>query len=283
MSTPAGRERTERLRAIPLTDILRASDAMPDPRDPAKWHTARGTLSVNGAKFFNWNQAGGGGGAIDLAMHLNGLDFKQAIAWLARRCPLPPPGAPSATSYGMRRLVLPVRAADALPAVIRYLSLQRRLPPQQIQSLIDSGDLYADRKHNAVFLLRNERNAPVGAEMRGTGGEPWRGLAPGSRKDNGYFAVGPPAPQAIVLCESAIDAISCRTLYPERLCISTSGARDNPAWLPSLLARGLPAYCGFDDDSTGERMAQSMLARYPAAQRLRPPCHDWNDALRAHP
>lgn len=279
MSTLAGRERTGRLRAIPLTDILRASDAKPDPRDPAKWHTARGTFSVNGAKFFNWNQAAGGGGAIDLAMHLNGLDFKQAIDWLASRLTSWPPPAPILTSPPAPRLVLPGAVADALPAVIRYLSGQRRLPLARLQPLVDCGDLYADRHHNAVFLLRNERHEPVGAELRGTGGETWRGLAPGSRKDNGYFAVGPPGPQAIVLCESAIDAISCYSLAPDRLCLSTSGARADPAWLSALLARNLPIYCGFDDDPTGERMAQAMIAHYPAVQRLRPPCHDWNDAL----
>jgi hypothetical protein len=291
MSAPAGRERTDRLRAIPLTDILCASDAKPDPRDPAKWHTARGTLSVNGAKFFNWNEVTGGGGAIDLAMHLKGLSFKEAIDWLAHlpaaspasqaaRFALPPPGVPIAPCCVVRRLILPVPATDALPAVIRYLSLQRRLPLARLQPLVASGDLYADHKHNAVFLLRNERKAPVGAELRGTGGETWRGLAPGSRKDNGYFAVGPPDPQAIVLCESAIDAISCYSLHPERLCLSTSGARANPAWMSALLARNLPTYCGFDDDPTGEHMAQALIARHPAVQRLRPPLHDWNDTLR---
>jgi hypothetical protein len=51
MNTRSSRERTDRLRAIPLTDILRAIDARPDPQDPVKWHTPRGVLSVNGTKF----------------------------------------------------------------------------------------------------------------------------------------------------------------------------------------------------------------------------------------
>lgn len=281
MNAPDCRERTDRLRAIPLTDILRAIDARPDPHDPLKWHTHRGVLSVNGAKFFNWNEASGGGGAIDLAIHLTGLGFKEAIDWLARRYPRPQPPAPIAAPCGLRRLLLPAPVAAALPAVIRYLSVNRRLPLAWLQSLVESRDLYAERNNNAVFILRNEQNEPVGAELRGTGLETWRGMAPGSHKDNGYFAIGPPCPTAIVLCESAIDAISCRTLYPVRLCISTAGARANPLWLPAILARGLPTYCGFDADATGERMAKAMIASYTAVQRLRPPRQDWNDALRA--
>jgi len=281
MTAPAGQERTDRLRAIPLTDILRAIDAKPDPHDPVKWHTPRGAVSVNGAKFFNWNETTGGGGAIDLLMHLNGLRFKDALDWLARRFPVPQPAASIEPTPSSRRLVLPVPVLDALPAVIRYLSVQRRLPLERLRPLVDSGNLHADHRNNAVFLLRNEHNAPVGAELRGIGHESWRGMAPGSRKDNGHFSIGPPCPNSIVLCESAIDAISCRTLYPDRLCISTSGARANPAWLPAILARGLPTYCGFDADTTGERMAQTMIVRYPYVQRLPPPCHDWNDTLRA--
>ena len=281
MNAPVGRERTDRLRAIPLTDILRALDAQPDPHDPAKWRTPHGVLSVNGAKFFNWNAASGGGGAIDLTMHLTSMDFKEAIEWLARRYPAAPPAASMAAPEGLRRLLLPAPAANALPAVIHYLSAQRRLPFDRLQSLVDSGDLYADPRCNAVFLLRNEYHAPVGAELRGTGPETWRGMAPGSRKDKGYFALGSPRPHLIVLCESAIDAISCHTLGPDRLCISTSGARDSPAWMPAILARNLPIYCGIDTDLTGERMAQTLILRYPSVQRLRPSHHDWNDSLRA--
>jgi len=292
MNTPPGRKRTDQLRAIPLPDLLRAIDAKPDPHDPLKWHTPRGVLSVNGSKFFNWNEATGAGGAIDLAMHLNRMNFQEAVEWLAHlpvatcaaqagRFPMPQPVAAIEPMQASRRLALPVPAAGTLPAIIGYLGGQRRLPLARLQPLVDSGDLYADRNHNAVFLLRNQHHAPVGAELRGTGRETWRGMAPGSRKDNGYFAVGPPRPQAIVLCESAIDAVSCHILYPDRLCISTSGARDNPAWLPALLARNLPAYCGFDADTTGDRTAQAVTVRYPAILRLRPPCHDWNDTLRA--
>ncbi len=280
MSSPGDRERTDRLRAIPLTDVLRAVDAQPDGHDPAKWHTRRGTLSINGAKFFNWNESAGGGGAIDLAMHLQGLVFRQAIDWLAQRFAVMPESA-VAPPHTPRQLVLPVPDPDAWNAIIRYLNGPRSLPMAALQTLRASGELYADRRHNAVFLMRDERGLPCGAELRGTGEHNWRGMAPGSCKDNGYFAIGPLRPNTIVLCESAIDAISCLTLHPERLCISTSGARDNPAWMPALMARGLHVYCGFDTDSTGERMAQAMIARHAGVRRLRPPCHDWNDTLRA--
>jgi|PlaIllAssembly_1097288.scaffolds.fasta_scaffold741555_1 hypothetical protein len=84
-----------------------------------------------------------------------------------------------------------------------------------------------------------------------------------------------------ILCESAIDALSCHALHPEARCLSTAGARPEPAWLADLLAQDGTLYCGFDLDATGEAMAQVMIARHPAIQRLRPSRKDWNDVLRA--
>jgi hypothetical protein len=48
-------EQAHRLRAIPLEVVLPRCGAQPDRYDKHKWHTAAGVLSVNGAKFMNWN------------------------------------------------------------------------------------------------------------------------------------------------------------------------------------------------------------------------------------
>jgi hypothetical protein len=269
------RDRLRQLRAIPLESVLVASAAQRDPHDKAKWHTPKGPISITGMKFMNWNQGHGGGGAIDLAMHLIGLDFKAAVDWL-RRCfsipdYFPPPSTP-------RSLILPLPDRRKLHTVQYYLRA-RAVTAALIDALVDAGTLYADSRANAVFLLGKE-NKPVGAELRGTGSSRWRGMAPGSQKDLGYFSVDAPHPMMIVLCESAIDAMSCFLLHPASICVSTSGARSNPHWLPPLLSLRFPVYCGFDADPTGDAMAAEMIRLYPQVRRLRPSQqHDWNDVL----
>jgi hypothetical protein len=272
------RARADRLRALPLEHILTQSGARPDPHDPCKWHTARGVLSVRGAKFFNWHCGTGGGGAIDLVIHLHQLTFHDALLWLEQLAP--PTTAPS--QPGPPSLLrMPWPAPGQFHAVRRYLVAQRALSLALVEALARSGDLYADSRANAVFLLRDAHGQPVGAELRGTGPVAWRGMAPGSRKDLGFFSV-PPAPRpSVILCESAIDAISCHVLHPEHRCLSTAGARPNPAWIPELLHQGCRLWCGFDLDSTGQDMAHAMIALHPSIQLLPPPLHDWNDALRA--
>ena len=273
------RERAEHLRALPLATVLVALEARRDRHDPAKWHTARGVLSVNGPKFINWNLDWGGGGAIDLVMHLRQVGFGQALQWLEQRFGSGPSFAPEATPR-TRSLALPPPIADNWPRVERYLVQERKLPSMLLQPLVQSGALYADARGNAVFLLLDTAAIPVGAELRGTVVSGWRGMAPGSRKDRGFFSVAALDRGAIVLCESAIDALSCHTLHPHCRCLSTSGARPDPAWLPALIAEGVPIYCGFDADPTGDAMAQRMQTLHPSVLRLRPPAKDWNDLLR---
>jgi len=273
------RGEADRLRAVPLEVVLPLCGGERDRHDPHKWHTPVGTLAVTGAKFINWQRGRGGGGAIDLVIHLRGGGFGDAVAWLGRHCggdtaprSVPPPPC--------LQLRLPPPAPEQLGRVVDYLTLARGIAPALIQALAGSGDLYADARANAVFVLRDDGHAAVGAELRGTTGVSWRGMAPGSSKDRGFFAVGPPRASRALLCESAIDALSAYTFDPLRRAISTSGARPQPAWLPALVA-ATEVYCGFDADPTGDAMAAEMIALFPAVRRLRPPLHDWNDVLRA--
>lgn len=270
-------DRLDQLRRVPLAAVLRETGAQRDRCDKAKWHTPKGAISITGMKFMNWHQSFGGGGAIDLAMHLNDLDFKRAVAWLQHHFFIPPDSAPPPAP---RRLTLPPPDPSQLSAVKHYLVQERAITPAMTDSLITSGKLYADRRGNAVFLLLGKEDTPVGAELRGTGPQRWRGMAPGSQRDLGYFSVQAPDATMVILCESAIDAISCLLLHPASLCLSTSGARPNPRWLPSLLSQGLPVHCGFDSDATGDAIAEQMIALHPSLRRLRPSQHDWNDILK---
>jgi hypothetical protein len=299
------RGQADAVRSIPLETVLARWGAERDRRDQAQWRTELGPLSVTGAKFFNWHLNQGGGGAIDLVMHLGRMDFRTAVQWLQQHLgSAPPPPVPSANcpcnsgpsgsspcggTLTERRqpLRLPAVHPANLERVRRYLTEQRSLAGPILQPLIDAGRIYADQRGNAVFVMAAGKvHRPVGAELRGTGNQVWRGLAPGTRKDEGYFWIGVPGSKKVVLCESAIDAISCFQLHWTQpaaacICISTAGVRPDAPWLTPLIAGGYHIYCGFDDDEPGDAASRQMLSRHPVIERLRPPAHDWNDALTA--
>jgi hypothetical protein len=293
------RRQADAVRSIPLETVLTHWGAERDRRDRAQWRTERGPLSVTGAKFFNWHRNEGGGGAIDLVMHLGEMDVRAAVQWLQQHLGSAPAAAPSSSPSPYlqasssssschdaqakpHRLRLPVPDPAKLERVRRHLTEQRSLATDILKPLINAGKVYADQRGNAVFLMvAGKANRPIGAELRGTGKRVWRGLAPGTRRDEGYFWVGAGGPRKIVLCESAIDAISCFQLHSACICISTAGVRPDAPWLHPLMACGYHIYCGFDDDDPGNTAAAAMIALHPAVTRLRPPAHDWNDALAA--
>jgi hypothetical protein len=268
----------DQLRRIELKTILALAGGRRDRYDKNKWHTSQGIISVSGEKFFNWHQSKGGGGAIDLVIHLKKCDFKTAIDWLAEQS-----GATSSfvpTQCGCRpTLQLPKRDDSKLATVRSYLLMVRQIDAWIVKLLVEQGTLYADTRANAVFLLLGKENQVVGAELRGTSSVKWRAMATGSRKDLGYFSTPCAKTKTAVLCESAIDAISYLALNPDCRAISTSGANPNPAWLPSLINDGYRVFCGFDADGAGDKMAERLIQLYPIVKRLRPAKHDWNEFL----
>jgi hypothetical protein len=266
------------IRGIDLKIILEMIGAVQDRYDKKKWHTCQGVITVSGEKFFNWNQSKGGGGAIDLVMHLQKCDFKPAVSWLKQYFPVAINCAQTERA-SMPVLELPQRDETKFHQVARYLLTVRQIDPWLIKILLAADTLYADARGNAVFLLLGKENRVVGAELRGTTSLRWRGMAKGSTKDLGYFSIQRGKTKTTVLCESAIDALSCLALYPDCLAISTSGANPNPAWLQSLINDGYRIFCGFDADCAGDKIAKTMIELYPTVKRLRPAKHDWNSLL----
>lgn len=286
------RRRADAVRGTPLPSVLSCWGAVRDRRDKRQWRTAVGPLSVTGAKFMNWHRQVGGGGAIDLVMHLGQMNYLEAVVWLEEHFGShaavlsvsgPSTSTPSREQPKSRLLQLPVPVADQhqQEQVRRYLIDQRCLEASILDPLLTTGKVYADQRGNAVFLMvAGKANRPIGAELRGTGHRVWHGMAAGSRKDWGYFWVGIQGTSTIVLCESAIDAISCFQLRRDCVCISTAGVRANPRWLSGLIDCGFQIFCGFDADPPGDHSAQAMMSQHSSVQRLRPPAHDWNDLLR---
>ncbi len=276
------RKKADSVRNIDLSMLLQHHGCTKDFRDKAKWHTPQGVISVNGRKFMNWTHGVGGGGAIDLVIHLQGIGFKDAVLWLCNNftSTLLQKSSQQRSRSPKQALKLPQKDNRKLPQVIHYLNDQRHIPQKLIKNLIESEKLYADGRANAVFLLLGKKKKIVGAELRGTYDTKWRGMAPGSQKSQGCFYLVGSSSRKMILCESAIDAVSCFELHPEYTAISTSGATANRAWLQSFIKNGCKIYCGFDSDSTGNMLADKMIELYPSIKRFLPSRHDWNEVLR---
>ena len=153
------RKKADSVRNIDLSMLLQRHACTKDPLDKAKWQTPQGIISVNGQKFMNWTLGTGGGGAIDLVIHLQGVDFKDAVFWLCNNFSSSSvqQNFPKRSYSPKQILKLPQRDDGKLLQVIHYLTEQRRIPKNLINNLIESEKLYADVRANAVFLLLGKK------------------------------------------------------------------------------------------------------------------------------
>jgi hypothetical protein len=294
----------DRMRALPIPDVLDALGLTPDPKDKTKWRgdgfiISPGTGEKSG-KWFDHAADYGRGGAIDLVAHVLKQDFKGSVSWLADHFGEAHTVATVTASYhaNARRDVRnavherpaftpPSPAPEHWPDVRRWLIEDRSLPEKYIDQLHRRGDIYADERRNAVFLCRDpDTDKVVGAELKGTAkmqdGSRFAGLALGSRKDQGGFRLGPLVLAKVVyLVESAIDAISLYTLRriegeTDFAVVSTAGARGTVPTFLNRLRDSVARLCAFDNDKAGNDAAKKL-----GWDRLRPDGHDWNDDLAA--
>ena len=290
-------ELADKVRDISLEQVADELGLDPDPKDKHKWQHENHIINITGSKFYDWQHLKGGGGAIDLVMHVNQCDFKQALAWLNDRFG---EGATlTAATYKtkeiiqteqLRPFIPPTLSEDKWQQVKTYLTRERRLPSSLVDTLHQQGLVYADDKQNAVFLRRSlDELSITGASLRGTAGadNTFKGLAQGSKRNTGWFHFqrggqsGDPIQRA-VLVESPIDAMSFavldRTDSRKTIYLSTDGSGTVP--LEFLLQ--LPAssvIVAYDNDQPGNLMAQRVMEQLPLSVRKLPKAIDWNEEI----
>jgi len=305
------------VRAIPLESVIERLGGEQDRYNHAKYRLDGEHISITGAQFYNHDRQQGGGGAIDLVMHAAGYDYREAVAYL--RDTHGADAAISAATWHSARagqqdaqeiVEHAERPAFRAPTpdegrwaqMRNYLVEQRQLPAALVDELHARGTIYADSRSNAVFIRQDADGQATGASLRGTApGSEFKGLALGSRRDEGHFSftVGAPAPYMapqIYLTESPIDAISRAALLMrdgasgERIFISTDGHGEIPRrQIDEGLERRAVVHCAFDRDRGGDTLWQHVKERYGAQahetygpiDRDQPPAgvKDWNQAL----
>ncbi len=284
-----------KMRDLSLAKVAYELGLDPDPKDKHKWQNQHHIINITGSKFYDWKQTTGGGGAIDLVMHVNECDFKQSVAWLNER--FGEGLTLEAVTYKTREIIQkepvleftpPVPDQSKWQAVRKYLTRERKLPSGLVDRLHQQGLVYADKNQNAVFIRRSmDEEKITGASLRGTAGynNTFKGLAKGSKRNQGwfYFHQGEQSSDPIrrvVLVESPIDAMSLavleRTDSKKTLYVSTDGTGQIPT---EFLAEVKEVVIALDNDRSGREMAQKVMSQLPNAIRKTPKAIDWNQEL----
>lgn len=174
-----------------------------------------------------------------------------------------------------------------------FLELERAIPAVALQYWRFDGRIRIDQHSNAVFP-HFDNDGLCGYELRNTG---FKGFAKGGAKGLWLSKTGQ-ADRRLVICESAIDALSFAVLFADgHARYASVGGKLNPSQPDlirsqiNLLPRAAEVIAAMDADDAGRQLAGTIAKAFGDAgradllfRRMEPVgFKDWNDQLRARP
>ena len=299
-------ELADQVRGIPLRDVLERYGF--DPRREGTTLRAKSehhNIVVTGTQWFD-NKAGiGGGGAIDLVMHIGGVDFLAACRCLADQFrPLvagqsdlsfpsssqrqPPPDK---KAFEELMALYAARDDSNWPIARAYLVEHRRVSAGLVDELHACGSIYGNNHRpnpSLVFLHRDQHAEVRGATLRDTKHQSAFRPCLGN-KLTAWFAVGNLAKaKRVVAVESPIDALSYHSLFAcpndSLAVVSCAGATIPQALMFQAYHRSQAFVVALDNDPAGKRgwvKAQADTVDWMSFKlSSESPKHkDWNDSL----
>ncbi|MBV9280757.1 MAG: hypothetical protein JOZ41_11790, partial [Chloroflexi bacterium] len=165
LGRPLPRELTsaDRVRALPLSGVLRSFGGIPEREGPGIWrlHGERLRVSHQAFSLTRGGVPSEGVGAVDFVRHTFGLGEEDAADFLRQHLRGPQEGR-----HALGRMTAPLQPSFSWqppppdpgrwPQVRAALLHDRRLPAAAVDSLHQTGRLYADQDGQAVFLCQRD-------------------------------------------------------------------------------------------------------------------------------
>jgi Plasmid recombination enzyme len=281
------------LRSVSLeqvaVELCLESDGKPRPI----WRHQDHQIRINGSQFYDWHerQMQGGGGAIDLVMHVLRVDFKSAVAWLANRF-----GKTAVQIAGRDhaqralqeakspRFVAPDAAPEQWPAVHAYF-VSQQLPGALIDQLHEQGLLYADEQGAAIFLQRDLVTRSVTGAYR-LSRDGFSGTLLGSDRAKGRFywlrgGAATDAVQQVVVGQTPIDTLAVGLMEPmpkERTMYLSADGVLPLEYLQGFSPKRVRAL--MNREQVGQRLAEEVREKLPQVRQVVPEQEDWVESLR---
>lgn len=230
-------------------------------------------LVITGNVYFNNTTQVGGVNPINLVMELLGLSFYDACETLALLPFCGPFDEMEPTNKAGREYDAAKDREDACWPVVRgYLIGSRCLDVELIDSLHNSGAVYADTRGNCCFRVLGG----AGVFKRGSVDPVPPKKAFKQKIGRGVFVINGDSTDCYIV-ESPIDAISLKMLRPSAWIVATGGncAIESLQWILS----GKEVFVATDADQAGERLAQKLLRCFGGKRVLPPQGKDWNEYI----
>ena len=289
------KSQADKLRALPIPDVLTRVYGAEEAPDSKHSYRSRKFDLPDGRQIAvtddKWIEQGGKGGkgAINLAMHLDALEFKSAVRLLAdhydaqtlaaeRTRQLADQAAREVAEATTEPAPTPAPAPGRWPKVRQWLEEVRGIPAKLSDWLHEKGIVFADERGNAVFAREKG-----GAFVRGTSeGSTFKRTI--GKADAGAFMLPGNASAGIYMVEGPIDAMAIKAISPDAIVIATGGNLISPSKMAKRMPPGAKVFAAFDWDDPGHKMADEA-AKTMGAERYAPPdpFKDWSECVKNEP
>jgi hypothetical protein len=280
-------EQKEKLREIPCEEVLQklGFEITKDGVDyiRAKNHNINLVVNTETNKFTENKSMEQGFGAIDLLMKVFKFDFLETVRMLTNgfgstaltKVALANPKiTETLVKNNVEKIVreIPKSVPKNLPKIIDYLTNIRKIDKKIIDELISKNELYADKNNNCVFI-----NGKF-AFLRGTYQEK-KFVSVAGEPDFLQYEFGKSTDTYIF--ESAIDALSFRTLYPNKdgkyLVVGGSMLINR---IHEVVNQDSKLYLCFDSDSQGKKFCDKISSEVVnEVEIIQPKFKDFNEDL----
>lgn len=274
-------------RDLKLEEVLERLGCQRDSVRKMNWRTQVGLIILDGTKFYSHSLGKGGTGAVDLVKMVEDTDYQGALRLLSEKF-----GSAEVLAEGIARahetlkeqiaaaasapvpaFQLPAQSIQNWPSVANYMTNVWKLSDALVESLHDTGKVYADQYSNVVFVL----NGWIGVELHGTGEKPFHGFR-GTRTE---FEIQQGDVKRVAFVEDSVSAICLLELGFDGRIVSLSGKPASSAkeLANNMCVDGYQVFAAFPNDRGGDSEAQSLGLDI---ERLRPKLQNWEKDLVAN-
>ncbi|MFB2839835.1 MobV family relaxase [Floridanema evergladense] len=260
------------------------------------WRRGKSVIEIQDNQFFWSEEKRKGGGIVELVMQADNYSFERTVAWMQERfeakeilSAVARYAQAKASAILEREItfqfVPPLPDKSQWERVYSYLTKTKKLDIEIINSLHETGIIYANNHGNIIFLNRSieESDYITGATCMGT--DERREIVAGTHRKAGCFWVvtGENESELIeraVIATEPIEVLSLSTLLRREKVKTIYLAVDDLRCLPDKFCQEIPeVIVAYGRSNRENQMGCEMVKLLPNSSRVLPSALSWNQQL----
>jgi len=277
----------DNIRSLDLLDVCEKMGYEKDLKESNVYHTPVGKIGIdknNHSKFYNYTLGIGKGGAIDLIMHCEETDFKNASRMLCDYYGVNAAVTESAKRFAriQKKVVQqkieikqPIKDSFLDYDLQKYIVDERKIKKSVFEEWLNKSKVYASKFGKSFqCIFSNEggyfrKNPITGFNGWVKGSHPQPDIIIVNNQDNNVY-----------ICESHIDAMSFQSLFPDKNICFVNGCGGLKSGIKAIKNKGLNPIAALDNDAAAINSIKDTQRIYPKLKSITSMHKDWNDDLR---